>query len=934
MGRFILITLILGISAILVFSGCQSKSGLLDTKSRWNIRRISLSVSEGIGSPFGFNSHSSYTIINQTEPIIEAMNETGAGYYRLWTFWHLIEPEQDNFQFEEKGYDEEVINLVNNDIEIVGVLTRTPCWAAQNPFGCSEWNTKIPANFEDYYHFINRTIERYKPGGILATQQGWDDGQGINFWEIWNEPDLMYKDFREDPGKYAEMLKGAYRIINNTDPEAQVLLGGLSLCSGCETTNTEFLEELYQSDSKNYFDIMSFHYYVENAWRIWSYDDDVHGLFTTIDYVKDTMDKYGDEKPIWNTEGAAGYIDDYNESKENQIMQAQYIPRYFVSQLANGVENVFWFYFIDYWSTEYLGVVKRPSGEPLNESSDVSKLYKLSYYTYKLMTEKLSGSDWNKTETIMENQNNTYIYKFIQDNESIYVAWWDYWDENATEKSILLPVNFTGNALITNAVPNATNGSELNSSQYPEFFETEILPVVDGRVNLTLREDPVFVEEIEKSPSADLITSEFFGQEVVPYGTDLYVELGFPDYVDHLGVGIAGRNQYQWWRFEPEPPVNGVHSYTWDFFDKDMRGFHDADLQIQIVVGPMSEWGTVVNTSEIEWNTQFSPPKEEHWDDWGEFIYQLVERYDGDGYMDAPNITKPVIKIIQIGNEIEVPMHWTDNGGTFENYNQLLNVSYLNAKRADPNILVARAATNPGSAFDDDPSSEEIEEIMSLGQHDEFINKSLDAADYFDLFGIHLNSNYTGIVPFVEWIRDLMQEKGVMKPIYSEDTKVSPPEEEWSEETKEQYMADQASNVVKKLAKALEADLESMIIVPLMDFEGCHTCERWAHAGLFDREIIEETLNLSKAVRPAYFTYQLYISKVKGYYLDIEKIEVGDKIEAFELRNPNGSSLHILWSQGGIRNATIILESDSVLLTHIVTEMDEDNNRNSPIGYW
>jgi len=48
---------------------------------------------------------------------------------------------------------------------------------------------------------------------------------------------------------------------------------------------------------------------------------------------------------------------------------------------------------------------------------------------------------------------------------------------------------------ITEAVPDAISGADLDGGDYPDFFNTEIKSVSNNQVTITLTESPVFVEE-------------------------------------------------------------------------------------------------------------------------------------------------------------------------------------------------------------------------------------------------------------------------------------------------------------------------------------------------------------------------------------------------------------------------------------------------------
>jgi hypothetical protein len=75
-------------------------------------------------------------------------------------------------------------------------------------------------------YFVNAAVNRYRPGGIIAQQQGWNDVRGVRYWEIWNEPDLDTF-FTGTITDYARLLKVGYLAARAADPQAQIVLGGM-----------------------------------------------------------------------------------------------------------------------------------------------------------------------------------------------------------------------------------------------------------------------------------------------------------------------------------------------------------------------------------------------------------------------------------------------------------------------------------------------------------------------------------------------------------------------------------------------------------------------------------------------------------------------------------------------------------------------------------
>jgi len=431
----------------------------------YKIIKITQETQKTTDTSFGINIPGH---INLTDQISKKINQLGSKYARLWFLWQYIEPEQGNLTWLDRNnqsYDQKVKNLVDNDMTIVGIVWQAPKWARLKK--CKDWDLCPMANHDDYVNFIQKTVEKYK--------------NQIKYWEIWNEPDLGDSVPYWDKN-YVELLKISYQAVKKADPEAKILLGGLSTSPKTfENKDILSLEKYYQQGAKDYFDIMNFHFYPADV-DPRDYDNPDHGIFARINMIKQIMEKYGDNnKPIWNTEGAYG-----NDTDEG--LQAQYLARYFTAQFAEKINKVFWFHFMTH-------------KDSLLDGNDWGLYYKngaakLSSYTYKILADKLNGIDVSKTQTIYQDKDNVYVYKFIKNDKPVYVAWWDYWDEKSKQsKQITIPVDFSGNALITEVVPNAEKGSDLKSDNYPEFFRTEIVTISNNQLTFTIGQNPVFIEE-------------------------------------------------------------------------------------------------------------------------------------------------------------------------------------------------------------------------------------------------------------------------------------------------------------------------------------------------------------------------------------------------------------------------------------------------------
>jgi len=203
------------------------------------------------------------------------------------------------------------------------------------------------------------------------------------------------------------------------------------------------------------------------------------------------------EIPIWITEMSdysgdpkrRGRIDPPYQTEQ---VQAQSLFKRYISSIAYGVKKVFWAWgiiegfhynesYFDFTGLIYDGKYDHDLGYGVK---------KLSYYTYKLMVEKLEGSDWDNIETIQESDN-VNIYKFTKNGEPIWVAW----NDNFASKTISLDVGNINSVKITEAVPNKESGADLDDNDYPNFFNTETKAANNGKITITLGKSPVFVED-------------------------------------------------------------------------------------------------------------------------------------------------------------------------------------------------------------------------------------------------------------------------------------------------------------------------------------------------------------------------------------------------------------------------------------------------------
>jgi hypothetical protein len=235
--------------------------------------------------------------------------------------------------------------------------------------------------------FVHEAVNRYKPGGTA--------GLHIRHWEIWNEEDLC-SFWSGTPQEYARLLKVAYLVIKQSDPEAVVIWGGLA-----HFANGNFLYEMLDALKADpmaaqyggFFDAAGSH----------QYSLSYLGYMYTAK-IRDALAQAGwSGKPIWITESGVPVCDDYpgppcpSPWRARPLEQAAYIwQNYAYTRLAGG-GPIFHFMLHDDCgnivavdSPDAFGLIKNESNTYCSPSNAEPRL---AYTAYQLATRYFPGTE-------------------------------------------------------------------------------------------------------------------------------------------------------------------------------------------------------------------------------------------------------------------------------------------------------------------------------------------------------------------------------------------------------------------------------------------------------------------------------------------------------------------------------------------------------------
>jgi len=442
-----------------------------------------------------------------------------------------------------------------------------------------------------------------------------------------------------------------------------------------------------------------------------------------------------------------------------------------------------------------------------------------------------------------------------------------------------------------------------------------------------------------------------------------------------------------WNDIEPAPPVEGKHNYYWNKVDEMVLTAQKAGLRNLIVVlKSSSRWGInkfklrgpLEKLSASRGTVSALPSSEQNLKYYQDYVFNFVERYDGDGRDDLPGLLYPILDY-EIETEAQHGVYWK---GTADEYVILLKVAYEAVKKANPRARVILSGFAFFDIFDEGPRNEEeiarlIDELPAryprgdirhkfgekFRSQLDFNARILREKDYFDLVEFHLLSYYKSIPGTVKWIRGQMAKNGYEKPIWMGDAGavIIPCSDKkgflsaWStytifskapyqngdelfeilktgrdkpglsyQEVRSWFDAEQARILVKTLVLAMGEGVEGsnwwtwQDVPQLLKSNG--TGRSWALCGLIDDD--------NQTKRPAFYTYKLLIQKLGGFS-SVEKLTIWPDVNAYKFII-KGNPVYVIWYDSGIAQSpnqsksismdlSLIIGKEAIRLTPIIT---------------
>lgn len=347
-----------------------------------------------------------------------------------------------------------------------------------------------PLNYEkEFSAFVKAAVERYDGDGYADASSK----VKVKYWQVANEV-MTWEKSGKNVTDYVNMVRMVSKAVKSADPEAKIVL----LAPTDARKTDEFLVKVINDlASEKMFDVIDVHQWGQaSTWKMAAVSEyrallDSKGL--------KNVEIWSAENGTWNGKPRMAPV------VQTESDQASSLVKRYVYNLANGLDKLMWTNLVEWenynddTSSVYNSMGLVADGVGAGEDTTMNNIPRLSYYTYKLMTTKLEGTDWDKIEKISESDN-IYAYSYPKTNgKNVWVLWWEDQYSTASEYTISFVAENMKEVVITRALPRFISGK--NVTDFNSAFEYMKVPVIDGKISFKLipGEGPIYIEDSAKA---------------------------------------------------------------------------------------------------------------------------------------------------------------------------------------------------------------------------------------------------------------------------------------------------------------------------------------------------------------------------------------------------------------------------------------------------
>jgi hypothetical protein len=460
------------------------------------------SVNNGLSyedSPFGvftafsgnefsyFDQRMGFTLGQYYDWAEQHMADLGAHWTRSNTqlIWDIVEPEIG------KGYKWD--NVMNTDSLIKRIYDSKTVvnWLGVFGEGGGKKGGRNPVDYPvEYARFVQDVVERYDGDGVADASPN----VKVKYWQVGNET-LGWNQSNRTSDDYIKWLRVVSPAIKKADKNAKIVL----IAGDGKNLDKILQDVIIKTAGENLFDAIDLHYWpVAGDWAMPAVSK-YQQLFAQNGYKN--IEIWSNEHGTWQGAPNSGSKTSPRYISQTELQQAEYLVKSYVYNIKQGVKRIMWNNLVEWdkfnGSTDIMfnsmGLIS--DGQGPGEDPNMFNVPRLSYYSYKMMTEKLEGSDWKNIQTVGD-VGSIYVYKFNKGGKPVWVAWAE-GDIVCIKAPCVRQVTISGIASsrvkITEAIPKYDSGK--NVKDYNSAFVSGSASVAGGQATIALGQSPVYIEE-------------------------------------------------------------------------------------------------------------------------------------------------------------------------------------------------------------------------------------------------------------------------------------------------------------------------------------------------------------------------------------------------------------------------------------------------------
>lgn len=332
--------------------------------------------------------------------------DLGVGWERILFYWNEIQPTGPEDWNTLHVLEEWLTEANANGRQVTGLLKNTPLWATDDSSAAGvPRGLYLPLDDPNnlWANYVRRVVSYY-------------GARGVNNWIIWNEPDIAADvyghEFAGSMDDYVQLLKVAYIVAKETNPNAKIHLGGLTYWhdpSYLGRLMNRIAAEPDAAANNYYFDIVSLHIY---------FRPETVSTIVGTGFAAQQQAGISPFKAVWINETNARPSMDPEWPVEVQSFpvdleqQAWYIPQAFALGFYAGAGRISVYKLVD---------VNLPAGGEswgLVRPHDFSK--RPAYFSYKTMIDYLSGFEYPIGRRLSDNH---YWFTFNRPQGVTHLMW-------------------------------------------------------------------------------------------------------------------------------------------------------------------------------------------------------------------------------------------------------------------------------------------------------------------------------------------------------------------------------------------------------------------------------------------------------------------------------------------------------------------------------